>query len=66
MGVETGATLFIMSEKTNDRLWPTKSLTPLNKYSNAALKTYTGKQITVSGSIDVKVMNKNQKKNCRC
>lgn len=62
MRVDTGATLSIMSEKTNKRLWPTKILTPLNKCSNAALKTYTGKQITVSGSIDVKVMNKKQKK----
>ena len=34
MEVDTGATLSIYSKKTFERLWPTKSLAPVLKYSN--------------------------------
>ena len=62
MEVDTGATLSIISKSTYERLWPTKRLAPVLKYSNAMLKTYTGEHIKVLGSIDVNVTYKNQKK----
>ena len=45
MEVDTGATLSIISKKAYERLWPTKRMTPLLKFSHATLKTYTGEQI---------------------
>ena len=47
MEVDTGATLSIISKTTYERLWPTKKLALLLKFSHATLKTYTGKQIKV-------------------
>ena len=42
-------------------LWPSRRLAPLLMYSNATLKTYTGEQIKVLGSIDVYVTYHDQK-----
>ena len=62
MEVDTGATLSIISKKTYERLWPTQKLAPLLKFSHATLKTYTGEQIKVLGSIDVNVTYQTQKR----
>ena len=62
MEVDTGATPSIIIKKTYKRLWPTKRLAPVLKYSNAMLKTYSGEHIKVLGSIHVNVTYQNQKR----
>ena len=51
MEVDTGAALSVVSETTFRRLWPFESLEP----STTRLRTYTGEQVQVLGSVTVHV-----------
>ena len=52
VGVDTGATLSIVTHKTYLDTWPEEWALPI-KLSDAKFGTYTGQQIAVFGAIDV-------------
>ncbi len=49
MEVDTGALLSLVSRSTFDRIWPDRPLQP----STVQLRTYTGEQLEVLGSVRV-------------
>ena len=60
MEVDTGASVSIISEDTYNRLWPEKQQPSLQK-STITLRTYSGEQLSVKGSMAVDVQYKDQK-----
>ena len=56
MQLDTGASLFLMSESTFRELWPERNLSP----SQVRLCSYSGEPIPVLGSVDVTVTYKSQ------
>ena len=59
MEVDTGATLSVISEETHNSLW-SKDVCPPLRPTLARLKTYTGEQIKVMGTISVDVCYNDQ------
>ena len=57
--VDTGASVSIISEKTYNRLWPERK--PTLEESTITLRTYSGEQLAVKGTINVDVEYKDQK-----
>ena len=58
MEVDTGASLSLISQATLSSVWPETQL----KSSTAKLPTYTGKEVTVKGAVDVRVKYRGQTK----
>ena len=54
MEIDTGASLSIISEQTKEKLWPSKRLLP----TTAKLRTYSGEELPVKGTMKVKVLHK--------
>jgi hypothetical protein len=57
MEIDTGASVSIISEATYDKLWP-KARAPALQDSTARLRTYTGEELRVLGTINVVVLAK--------
>ena len=51
MEIDTCASLSIISEQTKEKLWPSKRLVP----TTAKLRTYSGEELPVKGTMKVKV-----------
>ena len=60
MEVDTGVTLSVISEKTYHQMW--KSNTPQIIQSKVKLRTYTGDEIPVIGTLNVQVSHMGQQK----
>lgn len=60
MEVDTGATLSVIIDKTYQFLWSVSAQKPHLKPISARLKTYTGEQIVVKGSIHVHALYQTQ------
>ena len=60
MEVDIGASLSIISEETYSRLWPEKKKPSLEE-SNITLRTYSGEQLAIKGTLQVDVEYKDQK-----
>ena len=60
-GVDTGASLSLISEKTYLTVW-TDSKRPLLQATSTCLQTYTGERIPVLGSLRVQVSHHSQTK----
>ena len=61
MEVDTGASFLVISERTYNNLW-SSGIALILKSSTIRLKTYTGEDIPLLGSIKVKVSHKDQQK----
>jgi len=59
MEVDTGASVSIISEETYNRLWPDQK--PTLRESSITVRTYSGEQLTIKGTINVNVQYKDQK-----
>ena len=60
MEVDTGASMFIISDETYHRLWPSGQK-PILQPSSVKLRTYTGEELKVQGDISVTVEYGDQK-----
>ncbi len=60
MEVDTGATLSIISRHTYNTSWPKTQAPPIHP-TNAKLRSYTGEEIPVNGSIEVEVTYQDQR-----
>ena len=60
MEVDTGASVSIISEDTYSRLWPDGQQPSLQE-SSITLQTYSGKHLSIKGSLTVDVQHKDQK-----
>ena len=54
MEIDTGASLSIISEQMKEKPWPSKRLLP----TTAKLRTYSGEELPVKGTMKVKVLHK--------
>ena len=59
MEVDTGASVSIISEETYNRLWSRRDR-PALQQSAITLRTYSGEQLTIKGTIEVDVQYKDQ------
>ena len=59
MEVDTGASVTIISEATQERIWPTQSALPFH-LTDVRLRTYTEEAIPVLGKLMVKVQYQGQ------
>ena len=59
--VDTGASFSVISERTYNNFW-SSGIAPILKSSTIRLKTYTGEDTPLLGSIKVKVSHKDQQK----
>ena len=60
MEVDTGASVSIISEETYSRLWP-EGQQPSLQESAITLRTYSGEQLSIKGTLTVDVQYKDQK-----
>ena len=55
MELDTGAARSIISRRTYEKLWPNKGVRPRLRPSDANLRVYGGKQLSIAGEIRVQV-----------
>ena len=60
MEVDTGASVSIISEETYNRLWPEGQQSSLQE-SAITLRTYSGEQLSIKGTLPVDIQHKDQK-----
>ena len=56
MQVDTGAAMSLVSEATYRRLWPNKSTAPVLRGTSVRLRTYSGEELRVLGTVRAIVM----------